>query len=92
MRSDKRRGTPQRTVVSAEQLDQYLTNELHKIPGFAGITVHAGYRLREPDADGCNWSGHAVPLHGVRAPPPEVIEATLRPIVRHARARFNLSE
>jgi hypothetical protein len=92
MKSPKRARTRQRVVISPQQLDHYLTAELHKVPGFAGVTVHAGYRLREPDADGCNWSGHAVPLHGVRAPPADVIEATLRPIVRNARARFNLSE
>jgi hypothetical protein len=81
-----------RAVISADRLDRYLTRRLHKIPGFDKVSVSAGYRLRAPDADGCNWSGDVVPVHGVRAPPSEVIAATLRPIVQDARARYNLSE
>lgn len=86
------RNTRKRVFISATELDQYLTEQLQKVPGFEQISVSAGYRLRTPDADGCNWSGDVVPLHGKRAPPPEVIAETLRPIVRHARARFNISE
>lgn len=81
-----------RWVVPAEKLDRYLTDELHKLPGFEMVTVFAGYRLRAPDHEGCNWSGEVVPVHGVRAPPAEEIAAALRPIVRSARARFNMDE
>jgi hypothetical protein len=81
-----------RCVVPAEKLDRYLTDELHKLPGFDAVSVYAGYRLRAPDDEGCNWSGEVVPVHGVRAPPAEQIEAALRPIVRTARARFNMGE
>jgi hypothetical protein len=92
MKARNRYRSATRAIISAQRLDQYLTRELHKVPGFHAVSVSAGYRLRAPDAEGCNWSGEVVPVHGVRAPPPEVIAATLRPIVRDARARFNLSE
>jgi hypothetical protein len=81
-----------RTLISAVRLDRYLTARLHQSGAFRTVRVSAGYRLRVPDASGCNWSGHVVPIHGLRAPASEIIEAALRPIVAAARARFNLSE
>jgi hypothetical protein len=81
-----------RVSISAETLDDILTEELHRVPGFEAVRVSAGYRLRAPDAEGCNWSGRVVPVHGVRAPPSEAIAAALSPIVRLARARYNISE
>ena len=87
-----RRAQRERRIISAKRLDRYLTAQLQKLPGFAEVTVSAGYRLCEPDADGCNWSGEVVPVHGVRAPPAQEIVARLQPIVRAARARYNMSE
>jgi hypothetical protein len=81
-----------REEISAEHLDEYLTRELQKVPGFEAVSVSAGYRLRSTDDEGCNWSGDVVPVHGVRAPLPEVIAQALQPIVKTAQARFNLSE
>ncbi|MFZ0008279.1 MAG: hypothetical protein WAK94_08600 [Steroidobacteraceae bacterium] len=81
-----------RTIISAGQLDRHLTARLHRSGAFETVRVSAGYRLRVPDASGCNWSGRVVPIHGLRAPAREIIEAALRPIVEAARARFNLSE
>jgi hypothetical protein len=86
------RAASKRRSIPAPELDRYLTGELHKLPGFESVSVYAGYRLRNPDSAGCNWSGEVVPLHGVRAPPAEAIAAALRPIVRSARERFNISE
>jgi hypothetical protein len=48
--------------------------------------------LNAPDVQGRNWSGDVVLLRGPGAPPTEVIEAALGPIVGWARERFNLSE
>lgn len=81
-----------REEVPASRLDRYLTQQLHRVPGFEAVQVSAGYRLSLPDARGCNWSGKVVLLHGSRAPPRDVVAAALRPIVRTARARFNMSE
>jgi hypothetical protein len=81
-----------RMAVPAATLDDILTQELHRVPGFEAVGVSAGYRLSAPDAQGCNWSGRVVPMHGVRAPPAEAIAAALLPIVQLARARYNLSE
>jgi hypothetical protein len=81
-----------RVTIAAETLDDILTEELHRVPGFEAVAVSAGYRLRAPDVQGCNWSGRVVPLHGVRAPPAAAIAAALTPIVRLARERYNISE
>ena len=62
------------------------------MPGFETVSVSAGYRLRATDEDGCNWSGEVVPMYGIRAPLATDIAAVLRPIVRAAQTRFNLSE
>lgn len=81
-----------RVAIPADTLDDILTTELHRLPGFEAVDVSAGYRLSAPDEEGCNWSGRVVPVHGVRAPPSDAIAAALTPIVRSARARYNLSE
>lgn len=81
-----------RTAIPAARLDRYLTEQLHRAPGFETVSVSAGYRLSAPDVDGCNWSGKVVPLRGPSAPAADVIAAALRPIIRRARARFNMSE
>ena len=81
-----------REEVPASRLDRYLTRHLHRVPGFDVVDVSAGYRLSVPDTRGCNWSGNVVLLHGSRAPRAELTAAALRPIVRAARARFNMSE
>jgi hypothetical protein len=92
MNRNIRRARRERKTIPATKLDRYLTAQLHKRPGFERVDVSAGYRLRAPDAEGCNWSGQVVALHGVRAPAADLIAATLAPIVRSARERFNLSE
>jgi hypothetical protein len=79
-------------MISAGRLDRHLTARLRRSGAFETVRVSAGYRLRVPDASGCNWSGRVVPIHGLRAPAREIIEAALSPIVEAARARFNLSE
>jgi hypothetical protein len=81
-----------RAIISAVRLDRHLTARLRQSGAFQTVRVWAGYRLRVPDASGCNWSGHVIATHGLRAPAAEIIEAALRPIVEAARARFNLSE
>lgn len=81
-----------REEIPASQLDHYLTRQLHRIPGFDAVDVSAGYRLSVPDTRGCNWSGNVVLLYRGCAPRPKLAAAALRPIVRAARARFNMSE
>ncbi len=81
-----------RAVVDASQVDRYLTIQLRKMPGFGTVSISVGYRLRAPDEEGCNWSGAVVPVCGRHAPEAGVIAAALPPIVRAARARFNLKE
>ncbi len=81
-----------RESVAPARLDRYLTRQLRKMPGFETVSVSAGYRLRAPDEDGCNWSGDVVPMYGAHASHADIVCRRLRPIVRAAKARFNLSE
>lgn len=81
-----------RALVTADQLDRYVTGELHKLDGFDAVTVSVGYRLREVDDNGRNWTGDLVPCFGRGAPSVDTVAAALRPIARAARARYNLSE
>jgi hypothetical protein len=60
--------------------------------GFAAVAISVGYRLRTLDEDGCNWSGAVVPVCGAHAPEASLIGAALPPLVKAARARFNLKE
>src|SRR5687768_8650975 len=56
IRTQNRRGY-QQTPLAPVALDRYLTRQLHKTAGFNAVRLAAGYRLRAPDARGCNWSG-----------------------------------
>jgi hypothetical protein len=78
--------------VSPAALDQYLTEQLHKSAKFKDVRLVAGYRLRAPDAHGCNWSGDVTAIHDTCPPWSATISAALCPIVKDARTRFNLSE
>ena len=81
-----------RESVPPARLDRYLTRQLRKTPGFETVSVSAGYRLRAPDEDGCNWSGDVVPMYGAYFSHADIVCNRLRPIVKAAKARFNLSE
>lgn len=81
-----------RAEVPASQVDRYLTRQLHKRTGFGAVSLSVGYRLRAPDEEGCNWSGAVVPVCGAHAPEASIIAAALPPLVKAARARFNLKE
>lgn len=78
--------------MPASQVDRYLTRQLRKLTGFGAVSASVGYRLREPDEKGCNWSGAVVLRCGAHAPDAGIIAATLPPFVKMARARFNLKE
>jgi hypothetical protein len=82
----------ERVRITPGRLDRYLTRKLHELRGFETVSVSAGYRLRATDENGCNWSGDVVAMYGIRAPLATDIAAALRPIVKAAQSRFNLSD
>jgi hypothetical protein len=92
MKPRKHSSTAARKCVAAAHLDRYLTRQLRKTPGFETVSVSVGYRLRAPDEDGCNWSGDVVPMFGTHPSHADIVSRSLRPIVKAAKARFNLSE
>lgn len=79
-----------RTVVSREELEQWLTNELQKIEDCEECSVGGIMPLREPDEDGCNWSGDVVVSSG--GVPVEYFRPYLARIMREARNRFNIRD
>jgi hypothetical protein len=92
MRLPRRSAPPARESVAAARVDRYLTRQLHRMAGFEKVAVSVGYRLRVPDRDGCNWSGHVVPMYETHCSLADTVSERLRPFIKTARARFNLSE
>jgi hypothetical protein len=83
---------PARKLVTLDELSALLTSELQKIPDAAGSKITVQFRLREPDADGCNWSDTDIVVsHG-----PNALHKNLAPhvqqLVKDARERFNIQD
>ncbi|HEY2917390.1 MAG TPA: hypothetical protein VGK77_00205 [Candidatus Binatia bacterium] len=76
-----------RGSISKEQLAAWMTKELQKFEGCEECEVHQPYELREPDAEGCNWSLSSIRATGV---PKEVYGPALDKVVSEARTKFNI--
>jgi hypothetical protein len=92
VKSPKHSSPAARQPIPAAHIDRYLTRQLHKMPGFEKVAVSVGYRLRAADEDGCNWSGHVVPMYDTHFSHADSVSRRLRPFIKAAQARFNLSE
>ncbi len=82
--------TPNRQIVTREELNRYLTNEIRKIEDLEDARLEFQYVLQEPDEDGCNWSD-AVLNPGSKGSP-EYGAPYARVILQKARALFNVKE
>jgi hypothetical protein len=92
MKSRKSSRSAEREPIAAARLDRYLTGQLQKMAGFEKVAVSVGYRLCAADKDGCNWSGHVVPMYDTHCSVADIVSERLRPFIKAAQARFNLSE
>ncbi len=79
----------ERTLLTLSELSAWLTTELQKISDAEGSEITVQYALREPDADGCNWSDTVV-LRVGKAASSEYLQPYVRQLVEVARKRFNV--
>jgi len=79
-----------RQLKTRQEISDWLTDNLHAIPGCSETTVSVQYELREPEQDGCNWSRDLVINYG--RDDSEVVTRHLRSLYEDARRRFNVSE
>ncbi len=76
-----------RELVSAEQLQQILNDELHGYEGYEDCQFGGIMALRGTDEDGCNWSDPGFRCSGM---PAEVCADAVRTVVVKIRAQYNL--
>jgi len=76
-----------RELVSAEQLQQILNDELHIYKDYEDCQFTGIMALRETDEDGCNWSDPGYQCSGM---PAEVCADAVRAVVVKIRAQYNL--
>lgn len=79
-----------RTLVTSENLAEWMTAELRKVEDCGDCGVGDVNRLQQPDADGCNWSDSLTVRSG--GVPLEYFRPHLEKIVARARAEFNLED
>lgn len=53
-----------RLLLSAEELEQWLSRELRKVKGCGECSVGGIMALQQADSDGCNWSDSVVVRSG----------------------------
>lgn len=79
-----------RKLMTRDELTDWLTAEIQKVPDCEETVLSVQYPLKEPDATGCNWSNVVIRVG------PNITADQVRPAVDHlverARAMFNLSE
>jgi hypothetical protein len=80
-----------RKPVPMDVLAKWLTTEVRKSEGCEDCLIRGVYRLREPDADGCNWStdGGYMRATGV---PRQILDPAMADVIARARQHFNLAE
>lgn len=82
-----------KVIVTLDELNTLLTSQLQKAQegGGVGSKITVQCTLREPDDNGCNWSGSIVLTVG-----PNSASETLRPfvnrLVQAAQMKYNVKE
>lgn len=77
--------------MTLDELSAWLTTELRKIEDCHDSSVAVQYLLRNPDADGCNWSDEVVLSVG-RSATADYLYPHVRRLVGEARLKFNVKE
>jgi len=83
-------GPATRKIVTRDELDRFLTDEIRKIKDLEDARLSSQYLLQEPDEEGCNWTG-AILNPGSKGSP-EYATPHAYAIVQSARQRFNITE
>jgi hypothetical protein len=79
-----------RKFKTRAEISAWLNQELRKQKGCEEARATVQYELREPDADGCNWSRDLVINYG--RDDSALVNQHLRPLFEEARLRFNVRE
>jgi len=82
---------PLRKLVTRAELNRILTREARKIEGYEDATLRVQYVYRDPDESGCNWSPDVMFNAGKNGLIADSV-SSIGPIVRDARARYNIQE
>lgn len=77
-----------RTTVSIDYLNNWLTTELRRMPDCGKCTISGVKKLQGVDEDGCNWS-ETVMLNTAGSNDPYVIKMA-QDLVLQARSIFNV--
>lgn len=80
-----------RILVTLDELSAQLTDQLQEVQDATGSRIAVQYVLREPDADGCNWSDNIVLAVGPTATR-EALQPFVTQLVQAARMKFNVKE
>jgi hypothetical protein len=79
----------QRTLLTISELSEWMTRQLCEIEDLEGSKIIVQYSLKEPDANGCNWSDNVFLRLGPNASADLAWEHVGR-LVREARKKFNV--
>jgi hypothetical protein len=81
---------PKQSFVPVADLNSWLTRELQKDPECRGCELTMKYRLRERDADDCNWSEATLRLG--RDCEVSYVRPVAYAVVARARLLFNVKD
>ena len=77
-----------RSLVTAQELTDWLTNELRKQEACQLCEIKGINPLQLPDQDGCNWSESVTLNNG--GVPTAIVSPHAHRIILEARRKFNL--
>lgn len=77
-----------RSIVTAQELTNWMTNELRKQEDCQQCEIKGIVPLQLPDQDGCNWSESVTLNNG--GLPTEIVKPHALRIISEARRRFNI--
>jgi hypothetical protein len=80
-----------RKIVSREEVNAWMTQELTNHEDCAGSTLNVQYMLQAPDESGCNWSGDCNLSTGPGTDARHIAPIAAA-IVARAQAKFNLAK
>ena len=80
----------ERSLVTLDDLSAWLTEQVSAMEDCEGTTVTVQYALREPDADGCNWSESNIVFNAGRHASRDAVFQHIANLIPEARRRFNV--
>lgn len=78
-----------REIVTEERLVELINERLASTEAASDCRFSGVYRLRELDANGCNWSQGVFNSGGI---PPEVCSPVVNSVIRSMREIYNITD